>query len=149
MNEPSKFDPRGPLKNGGPKRKPLTHLLRRYKVEPNGCWVWTGTRNKQGYGVIGISVNGRPAGIPAPRVQWMHSFGEIEAGQVVMHACDNPPCINPDHLQLGTQGDNLNDMRTKGRANLTYAHLVEFHEKVRRGEAVYTPHLGPRKKAAT
>lgn len=117
MNQSSKYDPRGPLPTDKvyQARKPLPHLLRRYVVAESGCWEWTGTRNRQGYGVVGIAVNKRPAGIPAPRLQWMHCHGEIPEGQVIMHTCDNPGCINPDHLRLGTYSDNVNDCVAKGR----------------------------------
>lgn len=116
MNDaPSKFDPRGTPARGGKPRKPLSVLLSKYAVQPNGCWEWTGTRNLQGYGVIGLYIGGTARGTPAPRLQWMHSFGEIPLGMVVMHTCDNPPCINPAHLAIGTQADNLADMRAKGR----------------------------------
>ncbi len=115
----SRFDPRGPLPTDKvyQKRQPLPVLLSRYEVAASGCWEWTGTRNKQGYGVVCIAINKRPTGIPAPRLQWMHSHGEIPAGMVVMHVCDNPPCINPDHIALGTQATNLADMRAKGRGD--------------------------------
>lgn len=116
-DQPSKFDPRGPLCRGGKPRKPLPVLLAKYAVQPSGCWAWTGTRNKQGYGVIGLYIDGAPCGIPAPRLQWMHRHGNIPTGLVVMHVCDNPCCINPDHLALGTQATNLADMRAKGRGD--------------------------------
>jgi hypothetical protein len=117
MNQSSKYDPRGPLPTDKvyQARKPLPHLLRRYVVAESGCWEWTGTRNRQGYGVVGIAVNKRPTGFPAPRLQWMHCHGEIPEGQVIMHTCDNPPCVNPDHLRLGSQSDNLKDAVAKGR----------------------------------
>lgn len=126
MNDaPSKFDPRGtpPLKKAYSNRKPLPALLAKYQVVANGCWEWTGTKNRQGYGVVGLYIGGAAIGVPAPRLQWMHHHGEIPAGQVVMHSCDNPPCINPDHLLIGTQKDNLDDMRRKGRHRVGYGAL--------------------------
>lgn len=121
MNSPStsRFDPRGPLPVGRryQARKPLPVLLSRYEVAANGCWEWTGTRNRQGYGVVCVAIGKVPTGIPAPRLQWMHCRGEIPAGLVVMHTCDNPCCVNPDHLVIGTTQDNLADMRAKGRGN--------------------------------
>lgn len=140
---PSKFDPRGtpPLKKAYRNRKPLPELLAKYTVATNGCWEWTGTKNRQGYGVVGLYIAGAAIGVPAPRLQWMHHHGEIPDGHVVLHKCDNPPCVNPDHLSIGTQADNLADMRAKGRDNTAAGMkaLREFHEKVRRGEAVYAP----------
>ena len=111
MNAPSKFDPRPAVPPGKTykTRKTLPALLAKYEVRPSGCWEWTGTRNRQGYGVVGVFVDGRPIGIPAPRLQWMHCHGKIPAGLVVS--------VNPDHLALGTQASNLTDMRAKGRSN--------------------------------
>lgn len=143
MNLPSKFDPRGclPADKKYKPRKPLSELLSRYTVMPNGCWEWTATRNKQGYGVIGIAIDKKPVGFPAPRLQWMHLHGEIQKGQVIMHTCDNPPCINPDHLRCGTQSDNLTDMAARGRANPKG--VIDFMDKYRRGEV---PFLGKYRK---
>lgn len=126
MNHTSKYDPRGPLSAhpGARPRKPLEALLDRYRATDTGCWEWTATRNRQGYGVVGLAIKGRPAGVPAHRLQWMHRQGEIPDGHVVMHTCDNPACINPDHLRLGTQADNLADMRAKGRANHRPDHVA-------------------------
>lgn len=121
MNAPSKFDPRGAIPEGKKykPRKTLPELLAKYKVSPAGCWEWTASKNLQGYGVVGLFVAGRPIGIPAPRLQWMHHHGPIPDGLVIMHSCDNPGCINPDHLAMGTQASNLRDMRAKGRDDLT------------------------------
>lgn len=117
MNHTSKYDPRGPLpKRPSRPRKPLETLLNKYRLAANGCWEWTATRNRQGYGVVGIALKGKPVGVPAPRLQWMHCHGEVPVGHVVMHICDNPGCVNPDHLMLGTHIDNMIDMHTKGRA---------------------------------
>lgn len=115
----SRYDPRGPLPTTRRYRTRLTlpALLSRYVVAASGCWEWTGTRNKQGYGVVCIAIDKKPTGIPAPRLQWMHCQGEIPPGGVVMHTCDNPCCVNPDHLRLGSQTDNLNDCVAKGRHN--------------------------------
>jgi len=119
MNQPSKFDPRGEpmLKKASKGRKPIPDLLSKYEVKPNGCWEWIATRNRQGYGVVGLYIDGRPVGLPAPRLQWMHCHGQIPDGLVIMHICDNPPCINPAHLALASQATNLADMRAKGRDN--------------------------------
>lgn len=98
----------------------------RYQIdEKSQCWNWTGGVNKKGYGVIAGEVNGRryaPKGqaLLAHRVSWLIHKGEIPDsdlahGTVVMHTCDNPACVNPDHLRLGTQSDNVIDMIKKGR----------------------------------
>ncbi len=76
-----------------------------------GCWEWTGRRYPRGYGAF--TIGGR--GVQAHRVAWELARGLIPAGMLVCHACDNPPCVRPDHLFLGTQSDNMCDMAAKGR----------------------------------
>lgn len=90
-----------------------------------GCWVWTGGKNAKGYGLISGVVNGErlvkmSQQMLAHRVSWIIHVGPIPKGAgahgtVVMHTCDNPACVNPSHLQLGTQSDNVKDMIAKGR----------------------------------
>lgn len=76
-----------------------------------GCIEWTGYKTDLGYGMIGISKKIEPA----YRVAFALRNGPIPDGLDVLHRCDNPPCINPDHLFLGTQRDNVADMVTKQR----------------------------------
>jgi HNH endonuclease len=81
----------------------------------DGCWIWRGSINNKGYGQI--QSGGRKGGLRlAHRVSWEVHKGPVPIGKVVMHSCDNPPCVNPAHLKLGTQGDNLQDMTSKQRA---------------------------------
>lgn len=77
---------------------------------PAGCWNWLGHK-RQGYGFLWVDGSHRRA----HRVSWELHFGPIPEGQFVCHHCDVPSCVNPDHLFLGTQTDNLSDMRTKDR----------------------------------
>lgn len=98
----------------------------KHSVRQNGCWEWTrGTRN--GYGVVSF----QGSNVPAHRASWIAKNGAIPSGLVVCHRCDNPPCVNPDHLFLGTSTDNNRDMLAKGRMKHNHAgktHCKHGHE---------------------
>lgn len=76
-----------------------------------GCWTWTGATQNYGYGAVTIHGLTRRA----HRVSWELAHGPIPDGLHVCHRCDNPPCVNPDHLFLGTAQDNVDDKDAKGR----------------------------------
>lgn len=82
------------------------------------CWEFTGTRVPDGYGLI--TWDGRQQ--PASRVSWMIHHGPIPGGLVIRHRCDNPPCVNPAHLEIGTVADNARDMVERGRAKPSMVH---------------------------
>lgn len=85
------------------------------KVEKTSeCWLWTASQTGVGYGQIWVNEAGWRR-MDAHRFAYQHYKGNIPKGQVVMHSCDNKLCVNPDHLSLGTQKDNLRDMYAKGR----------------------------------
>jgi len=77
----------------------------------DGCWIWQGDRFAYGYGRIKV----RPRTLLAHRVSWEIAHGPIPPGLFVCHHCDNPPCVNPAHLFLGTCDDNIRDRDRKGR----------------------------------
>lgn len=84
----------------------------KYSEEPNsGCWLWHACGHKLGYGLFRY----RRKTQKAHRVSWMLHCGEIPDGLKVMHRCDVRQCVNPDHLLLGTQKENVADMTRKGR----------------------------------
>lgn len=77
------------------------------------CWEFFGVRKKKmGYGQFWLNETGI---IVAHRAAWILSRGPIPKGMCVLHRCDNPPCVNPDHLFLGTKRDNNLDCFSKGR----------------------------------
>lgn len=84
------------------------------KKKKNGCWEWVGALNSDGYGVI--DVNGKTKRVH--RIIFLLVKGiSLEPEQKVCHKCDNPVCVNPNHLFIGTQKDNMSDMLIKNRAS--------------------------------
>lgn len=84
----------------------------RINIDPRTkCWLWIGTRDANGYARITVAKKFRLA----HRISWSIFRGPIPAGLFVLHKCDTPPCVNPDHLFLGTQKDNAQDCLAKGR----------------------------------
>jgi hypothetical protein len=77
-----------------------------------GCWEWTGAHNPKGYGVMRVGESARLA----HRIAYEQAYGKVPLGLHVMHRCDNPGCVRPDHLTAGTIADNNADMQAKGRA---------------------------------
>lgn len=96
----------------GPKPTSAVSRVMQKIVHRDGCWIFTGCKSKRGYGKV--SDFGSHL-VYAHRVMFEHSTGVSAVGRVVMHSCDMPSCVNPDHLSLGTQKDNLDDARRKGR----------------------------------
>lgn len=84
--------------------------------ERGPCWTWTGCRGKRADGALSYGrTSVQKRSILAHRLSWEMDRGEIASGLVVCHHCDNPGCVRPEHLFLGTQAQNLEDMRAKGR----------------------------------
>lgn len=77
----------------------------------DSCWLWTGCKSPRGYGVVGVGGKAQRA----HRFSWTLHNGPIPNGMVVMHTCDTPLCVNPSHLKLGSQKDNILDAARKGR----------------------------------
>lgn len=80
----------------------------------NDCWLWTGYRLKTGYGRLTQGINKKVQTFSAHRIAYQLFIGEIGDKQV-LHKCDNPSCVNPKHLKLGTIQDNIKDREVKGR----------------------------------
>lgn len=88
-----------------------SRLAEKTSVLKNGCWMYTGGWNAKNYGVFWVDGKSRTA----HRVAYELYVGSIPDDLSVLHTCDNPWCINPKHLFVGTQQDNIDDMISKGR----------------------------------
>lgn len=96
----------------GPPSIPVAERFWTKVRKTGGCWLWTASRDRWGYGMI-LGPKRRPR--LAHRVAWELTFGAVPIGLLVLHHCDIPHCVNPSHLWLGTQRDNLADAKAKGR----------------------------------
>ncbi len=109
MNAPTKILPEQPT-GIKPTQKQLKNFWAKVS-KTESCWIWTAALVSGGYG--GFKT---PLGIRrAHRFSWELSNGKIKGGLHVLHKCDNPKCVNPDHLFIGTPQDNANDRNSKGR----------------------------------
>jgi hypothetical protein len=95
---------------------------------PDECWPWTGSLDEHGYGKLRVGNPGRPR--HAQRVAWEIVNGDT-GGLFVCHSCDNPICVNPDHLWLGTALDNMRDCIQKGRNSPPPVRLGEANNKAK------------------
>jgi len=108
------------------------------KADGDGCWLWTGRpmTNKFGYGRAQMAPR---VTVLAHRLSWIINVGPLADNECVLHHCDNPPCVRPDHLFKGDRGDNIRDMCAKGRQ-----FFQQHPERVRRGADHWTRHLPER-----
>lgn len=99
----------------GPKPRPIADRFARfvrYTDDLFGCWLWTGSVNSKGYGRIWYPPH---RFVFVHRLAWTLAYGPVPDGLCVLHRCDTPRCVRPDHLFLGTIRDNNHDMMRKGR----------------------------------
>ena len=109
-------------------------LLSKISPEPNsGCWLWTGNVTQAGYGVLRSGGKDEPIKY-AHRLMYEMHYGFEPSGKVVRHKCDNPLCVNPEHLLIGTQADNVQDAvdrkRMRHGSNHPNSKLNEFQVSI-------------------
>lgn len=103
------------------------------RSDADGCWEWTAHRSPKGYGAF--TITGQTP-TRAHRYAYTITYGPIPDGLMVLHACDNPPCVRPDHLWLGTASDNMRDAYTKGRkSNMPATLAAQAKARARRESA--------------
>lgn len=90
-----------------------------------GCWLWTGRLGNHGYGQF----DWQNKSWQAHRASYVLHRGEIPQGKYVLHGCDTPNCVNPEHLRLGDQFDNMADMWSRGRGRSGWDHAAQTHCK--------------------
>ena len=111
-------------------RTPLIdRISSKFRVTPS-CWTWTAS-TKNGYGCISSGGKGSPT-LYAHRMAYEQWIGDIPPGKLVRHRCDNPLCINPDHLELGSNADNNADMVGRHRQNNNNpTHVLNYEERMK------------------
>lgn len=103
-------NPKREGKRGGQPKPFIERFWSKIKIT-NTCWIWTGARHDYGYGLT----NFFQYQLYTHKVSWQLTYGEIPKGKLVCHKCDNPPCVRPTHLFIGSPKDNIQDMIKKGR----------------------------------
>ena len=107
--------------------KTTKDFAEKVRVAPNGCWVWIGAKTSRGYGCVSYRSEGKKKQLAAHRLSYALHKGSFDKQNHVLHKCDNTLCVNPEHLFLGTQQDNMKDMSVKnrGRKGLLTKYITE------------------------
>jgi hypothetical protein len=94
------------------KQELMIRFFKFVSMEPNtGCWLWVGVTDRIGYGRFSI----KQQSLVAHRISWKLFKGPLPEGLFILHHCDTPSCVNPNHLYAGTYKDNMQDMVRRGR----------------------------------
>lgn len=119
---------RVPIGNRAP--APVEERFWRWVDKSGSCWTWTGgQKTAKGYGRIGAGGRGAPY-ILAHRLSYEIHKGPIPEGMVVMHSCDNPSCVNPAHLRVGTASENIKEAYDKRRKVSPFKKGADHHGAV-------------------
>jgi len=96
-------------------KKDRQWFIDRVVIAESGCWVWVGEKSPRGYAYTTYQEGGVKKKFRVHRMAYDSLVGQIPDGLLVCHHCDNPPCVNPEHLFVGTNLDNVRDRDKKGR----------------------------------
>lgn len=117
-----------------------SRFIRKCHATPSGCWDWLASKDIKGYGCFNLKQEDNSFhSIRAHRASWLFYRGTIPDELQVLHSCDNPSCVNPDHLFLGTNLDNVKDKVSKGRqgAILTPDKVIAARKMHAAGSSLY------------
>jgi len=118
-----RFNATGSSESGGATHGTTTERFWRYVSKGESCWLWTGTKDKDGYGMLsGKKPDGKRTQLRPHRISYELHIGEIPCGVFVLHKCNNPACVNPEHLYSGTHNENMKDRIDAGHYSVGEKH---------------------------
>lgn len=113
----------------GPKPRPQAERFMSHVLKSEDCWLWLGGKQRGGYGAFYYRDGETTRQISAHRASYLLFIGPLQDGELVLHKCDTPPCVNPAHLKKGSYKNNSEDMYEKGRSYpQSITHCPKGHE---------------------